>query len=135
MKEDARTILRENILGALATTNRDGSPWSTPIHLFSDDDAVYWFSKQRTQHSENIEHDGRVCVTLFSPDTSHGPKGVYVVGTATKLDVENTAKAKQLIEARLGKIPQNFVEATGYRLEIGAYNAEKSTGNCWYFYS
>lgn len=135
MTDEARTILTDYILGSLATVNADGSPWSTPIHVFSDSKAVYWFSKQRTQHSENIERDGRVCVTLFSPDTSQGPKGVYFIGAAAKLDVENTAKAKKLIEAKMGKIPQNFVEATGYRLEIGRFNSGKSTGNCWYFYS
>lgn len=135
MDNDARVILDENILGTIATVNEDGSPWSTPVHVFADEEAVYWFSKETTQHSLNIAREPRTCLTLFSPDMSRGPKGVYIMGAAEKLDVENTAEAKKLIEAKIGKIPPNFVEATAYRLKIGPFNRGKSTGNCWYFYA
>lgn len=135
MTDEVRAILDTNIIGALATTNDDASPWVTPVHVFSDENAVYWFSKETTQHSLNIDRDGRVSLTLFSSDLSKGPKGVYINGIATRLDVEDTTQAKKLIEAKLGVIPVNFVEATGYRLEIGALNRGKSTGNCWYFYT
>ncbi|MFZ1250310.1 MAG: pyridoxamine 5'-phosphate oxidase family protein [Candidatus Microsaccharimonas sp.] len=135
MTEEARTILENNLVGAVATTNEDGSPWVTPVHIVSDDQAVYWFSKQTTQHSLNIVRNPRVSVTLFSSNLSKGPKGVYVNGSAQVLDVVETTEIKKLLEAKIGFLPPNFNEATAYKLKIGEINRGKSTGNCWYFYS
>ncbi len=135
MNEEARTILNENILGTVATLNEDGSPWSSPVHVFSDENAVYWFSHDTAQHSVNVEKDPRVSLTLFSPDISRGPKGVYINGQVTKLDVDETTEAKKLMVARIGIIPAFYEKATAYRLKIGELNRGKSTGNCWYFYS
>ena len=135
VNDEARIILDENILGTIATVNQDGSPWSTPIHVFSDNDAVYWFSHLDTQHSLNIENDPRVSLSLFSPDTSRGPKAVYVNGSASKLDVDETTKAVKLMVVKFGKVPAFYEQATAYRLPIGELNRGKSYGNCWYFYT
>jgi uncharacterized pyridoxamine 5'-phosphate oxidase family protein len=135
MPDGAQEILNENILGTIATVNEDGSPWSTPVHLFSDEKAVYWFSYEDKIHSLNIERDARVSVTLFSSDASRGPKGVYLNGRVTKMNVDEMAVAKQLMLAKIGTIPTYFELATGYRLEIGELNSSKTSGNCWYFYS
>jgi nitroimidazol reductase NimA-like FMN-containing flavoprotein (pyridoxamine 5'-phosphate oxidase superfamily) len=135
MPDGAQEILNENILGTVATINEDGSPWSTPVHLFSDIKSVYWFSYEDKIHSLNIERDARVSVALFSPDASRGPKGVYLNGRVTKLNVDETTVAKQLMLAKIGTIPTYFELATGYRLEIGELNSSKTSGNCWYFYS
>jgi general stress protein 26 len=135
MTDEAKTILSENILGTIATVNDDGSPWSSPVHIFSDDEAVYWFSYEDKIHSLNLARDSRVSLTLFSPDESRGPKGIYINGTATKLDDESTTAAKHLMVVKIGKIPTYFERATAYRLPVGQLNSDKSTGNCWYFYS
>ena len=135
MPDGTREILNENILGTVATVNEDGSPWSTPVHVFSDDEAVYWFSFEDKVHSLNINRDPRVSLTLFSPDTSRGPKGVYINGCAAKLNADETVAAKQLMIAKIGTIPAYFEQATGYRLKIGEINSSKTSGNCWYFYS
>ena len=128
-------IFKDNLIGSIATLNQDGSPWVTPVHIVADENAVYWFSKETVQHSQNVARDPRVSLTLFSSDLSKGPKGVYVNGTVSKLDVASTTEAKQLLEAKIGFIPPNFIDATAYRLEFGELNRGKSTGNCWYFYS
>lgn len=135
MSDEARTILNENLIGAVATINEDGSPWISPLHIFSDEDAVYWFSMEDKQHSLNIERDPRVSLSLASSDLRFGPRGVYINGPVSKLDVEETTEAKKLIEAKIGKMLPVFEKATAYRLPIGQFNSSKSTGNCWYFYS
>ena len=135
MADEARTILNDNLVGAIATKNEDGTPWVSPVHIVNDDEAVYWFSKEAAQHSLNVARDPHVSLTLFSSDLSKGPKGVYINGRVAKLDVDATTEAKKLLEAKIGFIPPNFVETTAYRLEVGALNRGKSTGNCWYFYS
>ena len=123
------------ILATLATVNADGTPWSTPLHVASDGEYVYWFSKESTVHSQNITRDPRVSLTLFSPDESRGPKGVYVNGQVELLRADSEQAAREIIGTRLGGFPPAFAAAKAYRLPIGVYNAEKSTGNCWYFYS
>ncbi len=133
--ENIQQILTDNLVGAIATINEDGSPWVTPVHIVSDEEAVYWFSMEDKQHSLNVARDPRVSLTLFSSDISRGPKGVYINGSADKLDVDETTEAKKLLEVKIGFIPPNFVEATAYRLKIGELNRGKSTGNCWYFYT
>lgn len=135
MTNEARAILDETVLGTLATVNEDGSPWATPVHVFADEEAVYWFSNLDKQHSLNVTHEPRVSVAVFSPDESNGPKGVYFNGSVRVLGQAEVDYAKQLVQARLGKIPAVFENAAAYRLQIGALNSSKSAGNCWYFYS
>ena len=128
-------LFAENILATLATVNADGTPWSTPLHVASDGEYIYWFSKESTVHFQNIARDPRVSLTLFSPDESRGPKGVYVNGQVELLRADSEQAAREIIGTRLGGFPPAFAAAKAYRLPIGVYNAEKSTGNCWYFYS
>lgn len=135
MNEQTRAILNENILGVLATINEDGSPWATPLHIVSDDTALYWFSAHDRVHSANLARDNRATITIFSPDTSHGLQGVYVSGQAELLDSEGHARAHELFQKRLGTVPPSFANWSAYRLPIGTLNEQKSTGNCWYFYS
>ena len=135
MTEQAQAIFNANVLGTLATINSDGSPWSTPVHVATDGTYVYWFSKETTQHSMNIAGDNRVSLTLFSPDESKGPKGVYVNGRAELLAGERTDEARAVFTTRLGILPPIFQVASAYRLPVGALQEEKSTSNCWYFYS
>ena len=133
--KQANELFAENVLATLATVNADGSPWGTPVHVATGGEYVYWFSKESTVHSQNIARDPRVSLTLFSPDESRGPKGVYVNGQVELLSGDSEQTAREIIGTRLGGFPPAFAAAKAYRLPIGVYNAEKSTGNCWYFYS
>lgn len=135
MIEEVKTIFDNNLVGSIATINQDGSPWVTPVHIVTDDEAVYWFSDEDKQHSVNINRDHHVSLALFSPDLSSGPKGVYVNGEAEKLDVDATTEAKKILEAKIGFLPKNFIKTTAYKLKIGELNRGKTTGNCWYFYT
>ena len=135
MNDEARAILSENIIGVLATVNQDGSPWANPVHTFFDDEAIYWFSYADKQHSLNIDRDPRISLTVFSPDLSRGPKGVYINGQVQKLDVDETTAAQKLRVARIGKVPVFFEGTVGYKLKFGELNSSKTSGNCWYFYT
>ena len=135
MTDQAQAVFDENVLGVLATVTEDGAPWTSPLHVVTDGDYIYWFSKDTTVHSQNIARDARVSLSLFSPDESRGPKGVYINGRADKLAGEDDQLARQVATARLGSLPPVFDVASAYRLPLGTYSDEKSTGNCWYFYS
>ena len=135
MTEQAQVVFDENILAVLATVNEDGSPWATPVHVATDGEYVYWFSHESTIHSQNVARDARISVSLFSPDESKGPKGVYVNGRAEKLAGEQADTAREVFTNRIGTLPPVFATASAYRLPLGRYDEKKSTGNCWYFYS
>ena len=135
MNEQAQAILDTNIIGALATVNEDGSPWATPLHFAYDDNALYWFSSSDRVHSQNLARDARANIAIFAHDTSGGLKGVYVSGRAELLDEAGHAKAHDLFTRSLGSVPPSFATWGAYKLPIGTLNEQKSTGNCWYFYT
>lgn len=130
---DIKKLLEANLVGTLATSNEDGSPWATPIHVFADDVAVYWFSKETQQHSENIVRDPRVSLALWA--RIEGTVGAYISGTAEILSVEDTTTCITSLASLDGTIPAHFIGTTGYRLLIGSLNRGKSTEKRWYFYT
>jgi general stress protein 26 len=140
INEKSKAIFSENYIGCIATVNQDGSPWASPVHMFTDDEYVYWFSKPEKQHSENIVRDARVHLTLFSSDTSRGLQGVYIAGRAevyAEAGSDEQRRIYQQMVKRVGedKMPPNMDKSHAYRLPIGTVDEQKSTGNCWYFYS
>jgi hypothetical protein len=130
---DLKDILAINIVGTLATLSSDGSPWATPVHIFADDDSFYWFSKDTHQHSQNLERDRRVSVSLWS--NTERTKGGYVSGAVTKLSLEETAGMLILVEKTIGHIPPYFEGTYAYKLPIGQLDPKRSSPNRWYFYS
>lgn len=133
--ENAKNLFETNILGHLATVNEDGSPWSTPLHLVTDGDAVYWFSSSSTVHSANIARSNKVMLSLFAPDTSQGPTGVYVQGEAEQVSDEDRPRIVDLFMKRTGSFPPGFDGVPAFKVEFGYLNEDKSTRRCWYFYN
>lgn len=130
---DVKKLLEANLVGTLATLNEDGSPWATPIHVFADNTALYWFSKTSQQHSQNIVRDARVSLALWA--RIEGTVGAYISGTAEILSDEETTTQITTLASRDGTIPAHFEGTTGYRLPLGTLNRGKSTEKRWYFYS
>ena len=131
MEPGAQHVFNETIVGVLATVNDDGTPRATPVHMVTDGTAVYWFSSEDTVHSQNIEQEPKVSVALFTPSKD----GVYVSGTAEKVLSAERTHVAQLLVQRLGAFPPHFARVSAYKLPIGTLDTEKSSGNCWYFYS
>lgn len=128
-----KAILNDNLIGTVATLNEDGSPWATPVHIFADDEALYWFSQPEHRHSQNIERDARVSVSLWSK--TEGTKGVYVSGVATKLNSSQTEQTLNIVIEAVGGVPPVFQNTAAYRLPIGQLETSKSSENRWYFYT
>lgn len=131
--ENIKNILASNLIGTVATLNEDGSPWATPVHIFADDAAVYWFSKIDHQHSQNAVRDPRVSVSLWSKE--NGQRGAYISGTVRVLDEAETESAKQIVKDTIGMVPPVFENTSAFRLEIGQVNTSKTVENRWYFYT
>lgn len=135
INEQSKNIFASSYLGAIATVTADGSPWATPLHMAADDNYVYWFSEEKEVHSQNIARDSRVSLSLFAPEGGSKKQGVYVNGRAERMDESTWPDVRELLIARLGFDLGCFYTGTAYRLPIGELDTQKSTGNCWYFYS
>lgn len=135
MNERVQAIFDNNILGSLATVNEDGSPWSTPLHVVTDGEAVYWFSSENAVHSRNLARDERASLTLFSTDESQGPTGVYINAAAQLVGDDERERVVRLYAERAGVFPPSFDGVAAYRVPLGVPDEAKSTGRCWYFYT
>ena len=134
MREDLNIIAQNAHVGALATINEDGSPWNTPIHLAFGDDYVCWLSPKNTQHSQNIERDPRVNITVWTKEQVPDVKGAYIHTTARQVEGIEEVAARQVYAARFGgTIPEKFVPSATYVAPLGDINTTKTRGGRLYF--
>ena len=59
--EDAREFLRAGREGRLATCDRSGQPYITPLNYLYRDGKIYFHSKLSGRKLDNIAENGRVC--------------------------------------------------------------------------
>lgn len=131
--EEIENILADNLIGTVASLNEDGSPWATPVHVVASDGALYWFSKDSHQHSQNVMRDPRVSMSLWSK--TDGTKGAYISGSAARLEGEAADQAFAMVKQKFGSLPPVFENTSPYRLQIGQLNSSKSSEKRWYFYT
>ena len=136
MNKEIYSTINDVSVGCLATVNKDGSPWTTPVHAAFDEANFYWMSSQQAQHSKNIDNDNRVCFSIWSPDTSDGLRGVYIKTHAQKLSGELEAAAHKAFVEKYGQeILEKFSTHAAYGAPIGQVNSDKTVDNCRYFNS
>ncbi|MER5649320.1 pyridoxamine 5'-phosphate oxidase family protein [Streptosporangium sp. NPDC002524] len=84
MWEMVPRLLGDSRYLVLATADRQGRPWATPVFFAArDEDRLFWVSAPDSRHSRNIAERPDVAVTVFD---SHAP-----VGGAEALYLEVTA--------------------------------------------
>lgn len=133
--EESKRIFAENYVGCIATVNDDGTPWATPLHMASDGEYVYWFSNETERHAANHERDNRVSLALYAPEGGPHKEGIYLNGRVEKIARDKWAEIGDFLTKRLGFSLATFSTGAAYRMPIGTFDEQKSTGNCWYFYS
>lgn len=83
---EAKRIISEVVYINIATVSVDGHPWNTPVYAaFDSRYNFYWVSSPKSQHSKNIEANGRAYVTIYDATRKHGTLGVYLQGRARVL--------------------------------------------------
>lgn len=88
--EVIRLLLNSSFL-SLATTDRDGRPWVTPVE-FACDDALrfYWTSHHDARHSRNVRANPRAAMTIFDstqvPGVRAEVQGLYAEGPVEVLE-------------------------------------------------
>jgi uncharacterized protein YhbP (UPF0306 family) len=83
----ARRIVDANRYLVLATADRTGRPWSTPVYFAHDRyRTFYWVSSPAAAHSRNIEIRPNIGGVVFDSTAPIGTgQGVYFAATATRV--------------------------------------------------
>jgi hypothetical protein len=97
----ARAVIDGERFMTLATADRDGRPWGSPVWFGHDGYREFvWVSHQEVQHSRNIEARPDIAIVIFdSKQTPGDGRAVYMKATAGRsdhgLDIFNAASLAQ----------------------------------------
>jgi hypothetical protein len=81
----ARKLLQNVRFMALATTDAQGQPWSTPLaYSFDQELNLYWRSGKNSQHSRNLSVNSKVFISVF--DSQSPAPGLYIQSSARQID-------------------------------------------------
>jgi general stress protein 26 len=114
--KDIAEIIHQTIYAAVATADDQGQPWNSPVFVVYDQQLTfYWASAQSSQHSKNIQANGRAFLVIFDSQVPWGEgKGVYFQTTATVVeDPAEIKKACEMRTARGAKVAQNAEDFMG----------------------
>lgn len=132
------TILKNNIYCTVATASNAGEPWAAPVHFAYDTQNIYWVSQDSTVHSQNIEANGRVFITMFdshqTPETLGDRGAVYISTHATKLSGDAEMAARDIYADRYpDDNNRKLSEWSVYAAPIGERDDSKTKGQLVYY--
>jgi len=111
-------VVRGNQYMVLATSDRTGVPWATPVWFASEDlHAYYWVSRPEARHSTNLAVRRELGITIFD---SHQPPGtgvgVYLDAVGAPVlaaDLERGITIFSAALVRTGASPWSRTDVTG----------------------
>ena len=84
----AKRIVEANVYMTLATADREGRPWASPVWFAHEDFTRFaWVSKPDARHSENLAARPEVAIVIFDSTVGQGAaEAVYVEAEAEQLE-------------------------------------------------
>lgn len=114
MNHSTQALLYSNTYANLATVSPDGQPWNTPVFFAYADGAVYWWSPIAAQHSQNIEHNHRVFMTIYNSTAPEGHGvGLYCRGVAHQLADSELTEAIAIYNSKAQQFQLTPTDCTG----------------------
>ncbi len=100
-----KEIIKNNIYLTLATSDKKGRPWISPVFFAYDSNYnFYWCSEKRSRHSTLIEQNNRVAGVIFDSSVPEGEgNGVYIIGKAQEVQKKEIPHAINIIYNRKKK--------------------------------
>lgn len=106
----ARKIIEENIYLTLATADKDGLPWVSPLYCVHDEKInFYWTSSPDSRHSRNLKENGNnAAFVVFDSNAKTGTgEGVYFEGEVNEiLDEVELSRVVKIFYAQRGREPK-----------------------------
>ncbi|OGM01885.1 hypothetical protein A2115_00345 [Candidatus Woesebacteria bacterium GWA1_41_8] len=108
----ARKIVETNQYLTMATSDKNGSPWTAAVVYSYDKDWNFYFvSIPSSKHCQNIENNKRVVVAIFDSHQLFGEGvGLQIEGEAIMVDIKDTPKVATIYFGRIypyGKVTHN----------------------------
>lgn len=77
--QQAKDIIEKIIYITLATVDKAGNPWSTPVFTAYDKQYnFYWRSAKDALHSQNMKANGKAFITIYDTTSLWGEGKVYI---------------------------------------------------------
>lgn len=138
MNDIASAILKFNSYCTLSTASTDGTPWGSPVHFAYDENKIYWVSHSQAIHSQNLENNNKLFITIFdsrqAAETLGDRGAVYISTKATKLSGDEAIAARDVYSGRYpDDNSRKMAEWEIYSAPIGKLNEEKSSGQRLYY--
>lgn len=98
----AREIIDQGLYMVVATADRSGQPWPSPVYYApSGYRDFFWISQPDAQHSNNLRERREVGIVIFDSTVKPGTgQGVYVLGVARELPAHETAEGVEIYSKR-----------------------------------
>jgi nitroimidazol reductase NimA-like FMN-containing flavoprotein (pyridoxamine 5'-phosphate oxidase superfamily) len=98
----AKEIVDRNLYMVLATADRSGQPWASPVYFaHSGYRELFWVSAPEAAHSRNLVERREVGIAIFDSSAAiNTGRGVYVSGVAQELPAHETAEGIALFSER-----------------------------------
>lgn len=105
-KELIKKIIDFTPYVVIATADKEGKPWNSPVTAaITKDFIVYWSSLLNAQHSKNIAGNPQVFAVICNTEIK---RALYIQATASIVnDVEEVALANKLIHDRINQPPSS----------------------------
>ncbi|HEY4455601.1 MAG TPA: pyridoxamine 5'-phosphate oxidase family protein [Pseudonocardiaceae bacterium] len=101
-QETARRIVAANNYLTLATADRDGHPWASPVYYTPDGGTdLYWVSRPDSQHSRNIAERAEVGIVIYDSRVPIGAaEALYLTAEAARVSEADLERCAQIFSAR-----------------------------------
>jgi nitroimidazol reductase NimA-like FMN-containing flavoprotein (pyridoxamine 5'-phosphate oxidase superfamily) len=110
--ERAQRLIEETKHMTLATADRSGNPWVSPV-FFVPDDAydLYWVSAKSARHSQNVRDNPSVAIVVY--ETEPQVDAVYIAARAEELNDSEEVRRGMEVVARRKQPPQWEIDGVG----------------------
>jgi nitroimidazol reductase NimA-like FMN-containing flavoprotein (pyridoxamine 5'-phosphate oxidase superfamily) len=98
----ARQLIDANAYMTLATADREGRPWASPVWFAHEGyTTFYWVSRPGTRHSVNLEARPQLAIVIFDSTVPEGEgQAVYMEAEAELVPIEEQAGAMEVFSRR-----------------------------------
>lgn len=106
-QDTARRIIEANHYLTLATADRDGHPWASPV-CFTPDGGIdfYWVSRPASRHSRNLTERPEVAIVVFNSQVPlFEGEAVYLTAHAELVGAAELERCVEVYNSRYPDIP------------------------------
>ncbi len=104
--QKAKEIIASNIYMTIATSDKSGKPWISPVFFaYDDSNNLFWVSNKESRHSKLIKENPQVAIVIFDSSAPEGEgDGVYFEAKVEELkDKEKIDQALEVFNKRVTK--------------------------------